>query len=140
MPGYGASQALEDAAPTVDDYVAVLIALLDALGETNIHILGQPMAALIAARFAERTLSFVFAHGLTGLGGLPAADAINVTLTIPLTVKKDWFTLPRSSGRTMLCSYIRRSAINAQPPRSWEGVISFFNAIIYIFFFVALKK
>jgi pimeloyl-ACP methyl ester carboxylesterase len=35
MPGYGASQALEDAAPMVDDYVAALVALLDALGPTR---------------------------------------------------------------------------------------------------------
>jgi len=78
MPGYGASQALKGAAPTVDDYLAVLVALLDALGETKIHILGQSVAALIAARFAakypDRTGSFIFAHGLTGLGGLPAAE------------------------------------------------------------------
>ena len=31
-------------------------------------------AARFAARYADRTRSFVFAHGLTGLGGLPAAD------------------------------------------------------------------
>ena len=78
MPGYGGSQGLAGDAPEVDDYVAALVALLDALGETKIHILGQSVAALIAARFAarhpDRTRSFIFAHGLTGLGGLPAAE------------------------------------------------------------------
>ena len=78
MPGYGGSQGLAGAAPSVEDYVAALVALLDALGETKVHILGQSVAALIAARFAarhpDRTRSFIFAHGLTGLGGLPAAE------------------------------------------------------------------
>jgi pimeloyl-ACP methyl ester carboxylesterase len=78
MPGYGASQGLAETAPSVDDYVAALTGLLDALGEATIHILGQSIAVLIAARFAarypQRTQSFIFAHGLTGLGGLADAD------------------------------------------------------------------
>jgi len=78
MPGYGGSSGLAGAAPGVDEYVSALVALLDALGETKIHILGQSVAALIAARFAarhpERTWSFIFAHGLTGFGGLSAAE------------------------------------------------------------------
>lgn len=78
MPGYGSSDGLRSPAPGVDDYVAMLVGLLDQLGGARIHILGQSIAALIAARFAalypDRTRSFIFAHGLTGLGGLPAAD------------------------------------------------------------------
>lgn len=78
MPGYGASDGLTNAVPTVDDYVSVLDGMLEAVGETRIHLLGQSIAALIAARFAarnpDRTLSFIFAHGLTGLGGLPDAE------------------------------------------------------------------
>lgn len=78
MPGYGASDGLDGETPTVDEYVSALVALLEALGETKLHIVGQSIAALIAARFAvryaARTLSFTFAHGLTGLGGLPAAE------------------------------------------------------------------
>jgi pimeloyl-ACP methyl ester carboxylesterase len=78
MPGYGGSGNLEGAAPTVDEYVDALVGLLDALGETQVHLLGQSIAALIAARFAarypKRTQSFVFAHGLTGLGGLPPEE------------------------------------------------------------------
>ena len=78
MPGYGGSQGLDDVSPSVDDYVAVLRDLLDMLGAKKVHILGQSIAALIAGRFAARysdlTRSFTFAHGLTGLGGLPAED------------------------------------------------------------------
>ena len=78
MPGYGASDGFEEAAPVVDDYVATLSELLHALGVSKAHILGQSIAALIAARFSvtypERALSFIFAHGLTGLGGLPEAE------------------------------------------------------------------
>lgn len=78
MPGYGASDDLDSDAPVVDDYVSTLVALLDALGEECVHLLGQSIAALIAARFAalypDRTRSFIFAHGLTGLGGLPAVE------------------------------------------------------------------
>jgi pimeloyl-ACP methyl ester carboxylesterase len=76
MPGYGESGNLESATPAVDDYVSALAGLLEALGETRVHMLGQSIAALIAARFTarypDRTESFIFAHGLTGLNGLPA--------------------------------------------------------------------
>ena len=78
MPGYGETQGLDEVSPSVDHYVAVLADLLDTLGETKVHILGQSIAALIAARFAanfpDRTRSFTFAHGLTGLGGLPVDE------------------------------------------------------------------
>lgn len=78
MPGYGESGDLESPIPTVDEYVGVLTGLLQELGVTRVHILGQSIAALIAARFAaaypDRILSFIFAHGLTGLGGMPVAD------------------------------------------------------------------
>ncbi len=74
MPGYGGSDGFDIAAPTVDDYVDKLTALLDRLEINNIHILGQSIAALVAARFCtrnpERVISYIFAHGLTGLGGL----------------------------------------------------------------------
>jgi pimeloyl-ACP methyl ester carboxylesterase len=78
MPGYGASDGFTDAAPSVDDYVAALTELLDALDVTKIHIVGQSIAALIAARYAatypSRTLSFTFAHGLTGYGRMPVEE------------------------------------------------------------------
>ena len=47
MPGYGASQALKGAAPTVDDYLAVLVALLDALG-------GLPLAIELTSSFLNQ--------------------------------------------------------------------------------------
>ena len=81
MPGYGGTQGLDEVSPSVDQYVAVLVGLLDSLGKTKVHILGQSIAALIAARFAanfaDRAHSFTFAHGLTGLGGLPAEERDN---------------------------------------------------------------
>ncbi len=74
MPGYGGSDGFESATPNVDDYTSCLTALLDALAIEKVHILGQSIAALIAARFCVRnpgrSKSYVFAHGLTGLGGM----------------------------------------------------------------------
>ena len=74
MPGYGGSDGFDSSAPNVDDYVYCLTALLDVLEVDKVHILGQSIAALIAARFCvrnpNRIKSYLFAHGLTGLGGL----------------------------------------------------------------------
>lgn len=78
MPGYGGSSAPASPAATVDFYVNALSALMDALGIAAAHILGQSVAAPIAARFAmrypDRTLSFIFCHGLYGLGHLPERE------------------------------------------------------------------
>lgn len=78
MPGYGGSSAPAAAAATVDFYVDALSALTDTLGIAAAHVLGQSVAAPIAARFArrhpDRTLSFIFCHGLSGLGHLPEAE------------------------------------------------------------------
>jgi 3-oxoadipate enol-lactonase len=83
MPGYGGSSALSESAATLDSYVDALSALMDTLGITAGHILGQSVAAPIAARFArrhpDRTLSFVFCHGLSGLGHLPEAERAAAT-------------------------------------------------------------
>jgi pimeloyl-ACP methyl ester carboxylesterase len=74
MPGYGGSDGFDSTAPIVDDYVDCLTALLDVRAVNKVHILGQSIAALIAARFCvrnpDRINSYIFAHGLTGLGGL----------------------------------------------------------------------
>jgi pimeloyl-ACP methyl ester carboxylesterase len=74
MPGYGGSDGFDSLAPIVEDYANSLAALLDALAVEKLHILGQSIAALIAARFCvrnpNRIKSYLFAHGLTGLGGL----------------------------------------------------------------------
>tara|TARA_Y100001934_G_scaffold73154_1_gene90902 strand:+ start:3309 stop:4121 length:813 start_codon:yes stop_codon:yes gene_type:complete len=74
MPGYGGSDFLENITPTLDDYVHCLERLVDFLEIKNVNVLGQSIAALVGARFCIRnpskTLSYIFAHGLTGLGGL----------------------------------------------------------------------
>ena len=50
------------------------MALLGVLAVEKVHVLGQSIAALVAARFCvrnpDRIKSYIFAHGLTGLGGL----------------------------------------------------------------------
>tara|TARA_B100000676_G_scaffold216656_1_gene213325 strand:+ start:4763 stop:5572 length:810 start_codon:yes stop_codon:yes gene_type:complete len=78
MPGYGESDGFENPAPTVDHYVLRLAQLFDHLKLEHAHILGQSIAAVIAARFCndfpEKSASFIFAHGLTGLGGLEPAE------------------------------------------------------------------
>jgi len=80
MPGYGDSEKFKTSCPNVDDYVNSLSALLEYLGITKVNVLGQSIAALIAARFCksfpERVLSYIFAHGLTGLGGLDNASRL----------------------------------------------------------------
>jgi pimeloyl-ACP methyl ester carboxylesterase len=74
MPGYGGSDGFYSSAPTVDDYANSLMALLGVLAVEKVHVLGQSIAALVAARFCvrhpDRIKSYIFAHGLTGLGGL----------------------------------------------------------------------
>ena len=74
MPGYGGSHDLPEAAPRDTDYADALANFLDGLGIVGAHLVGQSIAALIAAAFCrsrpERVASFVFAHGLVGLGGL----------------------------------------------------------------------
>lgn len=78
MPGYGGSEGLAASAPGVDDYVHALVALLDALGMPKVHLLGQSVAAPIAARFVrrypQRAFSFIVCHGLAGFGCLPVAE------------------------------------------------------------------
>lgn len=74
MPGYGGSDGFDSSAPTVDDYANSLMALLGFLAIEKVHVLGQSIAALVASRFCvrnpDRIKSYIFAHGLTGLGGL----------------------------------------------------------------------
>ena len=74
MPGYGGSDSFGSSAPDVNEYSETLAALLNFLDVKKAHILGQSIAALIAARFCvrnpDRITSYLFAHGLTGLGSL----------------------------------------------------------------------
>ncbi len=78
MPGYGASGGFVRDNPSVDQYAFALDAVLDLLEVGKVHVVGQSVAALIGAAYAaehpDRTSSYVFCQGLTGLGGLPEAD------------------------------------------------------------------
>ena len=77
MPGYGGSEPLPGA-PQAQDFADILSAFLSALDLSRIHLVGQSVAALIAAAFARtspgRLRSVVFAHPLMGFGALPASE------------------------------------------------------------------
>lgn len=74
MPGYGASGGFVRENPTVEHYAHTLSVVLDAVGAFKAHIVGQSVAALIGAAYAEnyadQVLSYTFCQGLTGLAGL----------------------------------------------------------------------
>lgn len=77
MPGYGGSAPLPGT-PGPADYAGALAALLDALDVARAFLVGQSVAALVAAAFAAarpgRTRALVLAHPLMGFGAL-APDA-----------------------------------------------------------------
>lgn len=79
MPGYGASDGFADPSPPADAYVDAAIGLMDHLGIDRAHIVGQSVAALIAARLCrthpDRAHSFICSHGLSGLAGLGPEEA-----------------------------------------------------------------
>lgn len=52
-PGFGASAPLSRAEPEVGDYAASLMALVDALGESKVDLVGSSWGSLIAAEFAR---------------------------------------------------------------------------------------
>ena len=73
MPGYGGSDPLPGT-PVPADYAGALAGLLDSLGVEKARLVGQSVAAPIAASFArafpERTGAVVLAHPLFGFGAL----------------------------------------------------------------------
>lgn len=77
-PGYGGSDYLGGAAPSPADYAEVLAAFFDAIEIERVHLVGQSMAALIAAAFCrlypERVETVTFCHGVSGSGTLPQAE------------------------------------------------------------------
>lgn len=82
MPGYGGSDPLAGT-PAAADFARALAGLLDALGIGRVCLVGQSVAALIAASFArafpDRIRAVVLAHPLFGFGALaPAARAAAV--------------------------------------------------------------
>ena len=52
-PGFGASAQLPGAKPEVGEYAASLMALVDALGESKVDLVGSSWGSLIAAEFAR---------------------------------------------------------------------------------------
>jgi 3-oxoadipate enol-lactonase len=78
MPGYGASGGFVRDNPTAEHYAYALDAVLDRLETGRVHIVGHSVAALIGAAYAvehpDRTLSYTFCQGLTGLAGLAADE------------------------------------------------------------------
>ena len=77
MPGYGGSDPLLGA-PGPAEYAGALAALLDAIGVAKAGLVGQSVAALIAASFARarpnRATAVVFAHPLFGFGALEPVE------------------------------------------------------------------
>ena len=77
MPGYGGSDPLPGT-PESTDYAAALAALLDSIDVNEARLVGQSVAALIAASFARafpaRTRAVVLAHPLFGFGALPPEE------------------------------------------------------------------
>ncbi|MDE0058388.1 MAG: alpha/beta fold hydrolase [Defluviicoccus sp.] len=77
MPGYGGSDPLSGT-PEPAEYAGALAALLDRLGVDRVFLVGQSVAALIAAAFArsrpDRTNRVVLAHPLFGFGALAPGE------------------------------------------------------------------
>lgn len=77
-PGYGGSDDSPHPSPTPADFAADAIALLDALGESSVHIVGHSLGGLMAtalvARHPERVRKLVLSSCAAGYGGLSEAD------------------------------------------------------------------
>ncbi len=80
-PGFGASTRLAVARPGLAAYVDSAIALLDALGEDRVDVMGSSWGAMIAAGLAalhpDRVRSLVLAAPTTGYFGLPEVEKRN---------------------------------------------------------------
>lgn len=74
MPGYGGTGEPRKDAPHITYYSQGLRDFFDVLTIKNAHVVGQSVAALIAANMCvlhrEHVASLIFAHPLAGLGGL----------------------------------------------------------------------
>lgn len=87
-PGVGASTPLSSAQPNVGEYAASLMALVDALGESKVDLVGSSWGSLIAAEFARshpekvRTLVLVSpTAGYAHLSDIERAAQIEARLT-----------------------------------------------------------
>jgi len=77
-PGYGKSSGLAAESPDAGDYARSLAAFLDRLGIRKLHLVGQSLGAIMAARFAaeypERILSLTLTSPASGDARLPEAE------------------------------------------------------------------
>lgn len=87
-PGVGASAPLSSAQPEIGEYAASLMALVDALGESTVDLVGSSWGSLIAAEFARshpekvRTLVLVSpTAGYAHLSDIEKAAQIEARLT-----------------------------------------------------------
>jgi len=75
-PGYGQSGDFPMDSPTVDDYVDLLNALMEAINVETAHLVGHSFAGIIIAafnrRFPERVRSLTFLEPVIGSGRLAA--------------------------------------------------------------------
>ena len=78
LPGYGESDPLQDA--SLGDHAAALAAMLEALGETSVDVVGLDFATPLAVEFAVRYPSLV---GRLVLDGAIAAADVNALRLCP---------------------------------------------------------
>ncbi len=74
-PGYGKSSGLEADAPGAGDYARSLVTFLDLVSVRKLHLVGQSLGAVMAARFAaehpDRILSLTLTSPASGDARLP---------------------------------------------------------------------
>jgi pimeloyl-ACP methyl ester carboxylesterase len=79
-PGYGRSSGLEAESPDAGDYARSLATFLDRLGVRKLHLVGQSLGAIMAARFAaehpERILSLTLTSPASGDARLPDEERV----------------------------------------------------------------
>src|SRR5688572_30453956 len=77
-PGYGGSSALAAPEPSAEGYANALCKFLEALGVDKLHLVGNSLGCVMAARFAriypQRILSLTLSSIATGHAHLPTAE------------------------------------------------------------------
>ncbi len=78
LPGYGGSENLKNSQASVQSYADLAVAFLDSFDIRKVHLVGQSLSALIAARIAADKLSLAesltLSHPFVGLGSLPESE------------------------------------------------------------------
>ena len=84
-PGYGGSNPFESDLPSVGDYIMAMAALLDALGEEGVHLVGHSYGGIMVAgfhrAFPDRVLSLTLAQPVIG-GGIGDAKVRDAALKV----------------------------------------------------------